>query len=43
MREVKEDIATTKGTITGLVWKVGGIMAPIAAAIAAWVATIMGK
>ena len=43
VREVKNDIVKTKGAITGLIWKVGGIMAPIAAAIAAWIATVMGS
>lgn len=39
---VKGDLRKVKESQTGLIVKVGAVMAPVAAAIAAWIATVMG-
>ena len=39
----KNEIKRVKEAQSGLIVKVGAIMAPVAAAIAAWIATIMGN
>lgn len=40
---VRNEVTKVKDAQTGIIIKVGSIMAPVAAAIAAWVATIMGN
>lgn len=41
--EVRGQVRKVKEAQTSLIVKVGAIMAPVAAAIAAWVATLMGR
>ena len=43
VEKVKKDVSNVERAQTALIIKAGAILGPVAAAIAAWIATLMGK